>query len=63
MEGRIRTRSYDVNDGSKRYVTEVVVQSMEFCDSKGGGTSPTAPPEQQGMFDGGRAVADSDIPF
>ncbi|WP_302815504.1 single-stranded DNA-binding protein [Selenomonas flueggei] len=67
VEGRIQTRSYDAKDGTKRYATEVVVQSMEFCDSKGGGqdgsTSPAAPPEQQVMFDGSRAVADSDIPF
>ena len=63
VEGRIQTRSYEANDGTKRYVTEVVVQSMEFCDSKGGGMSSTAPPEQQGMFEGSRAVADSDIPF
>ena len=63
VEGRIQTRSYDANDGTKRYVTEVVVQSMEFCDSKGCGASSTAPPEQQGMFEGSRAVADSDIPF
>ena len=63
VEGRIQTRSHDANDGMKRYVTEVVVNSMEFCDSKGGGTSSAAPPEQQGMFDGSRAVADSDIPF
>ena len=63
VEGRIQTRSYDGNDGAKRYVTEVVVQSMEFCDSKGGGTNSVAPPEQQGMFEGSRVVADSDIPF
>lgn len=67
VEGRIQTRSYEAKDGTKRYATEVVVQSMEFCDSKGGGqdgsTSPAAPPEQQGIFDGSRAVADSDIPF
>ena len=63
VEGRIQTRSYEANDGTKRYVTEVVVQSMEFCDSKGCGASSTAPPEQQGMFEGSRAVADSDIPF
>ncbi|WP_314624354.1 single-stranded DNA-binding protein [uncultured Selenomonas sp.] len=67
VEGRIQTRSYDAKDGTKRYATEVVVQSMEFCDSKGGGqnasTSLAAPPEQQGMFDGSRAVSDSDIPF
>ena len=67
VEGRIQTRSYEAKDGTKRYATEVVVQSMEFCDSKGGGqdgsTSPAASPEQQGIFDGSRAVADSDIPF
>ena len=63
VEGRIQTRSYDAKDGAKRYVTEVVVNNMEFCDSKGSGTSSTAPPEQQGMFEGSRAVADSDIPF
>ena len=49
--------------GIGRLVTEIVVQSMEFCDSKGGGTSSAASPEQQGMFEGSRAVADSDIPF
>lgn len=57
VEGRIQTRSYDANDGSKRYVTEVVVQSMEFCDSKGG----------QQLSDakefGGTTVPDDDIPF
>ena len=61
-EGRIQTRSYE-KDGRKVYVTEVVVTYMEFCDSKGSGTNSAAPPEQQGVFDGSRAVADSDIPF
>ena len=57
VEGRIQTRSYD-KDGRKVYVTEVIVQSMEFCDSKGvgksGGNDESFP---------GRAVADEDIPF
>ena len=35
VEGRIQSRSYDAQDGSKRYVTEVIVQSMEFCGKKG----------------------------
>ena len=63
VEGRIQTRSYEAKDGRKNYVTEVVVNSMEFCDSKGGGTSSSESPDQQGMFDGSRAVSDSDIPF
>ena len=56
VEGRIQTRSYE-KDGTKHYVTEVVVQSMEFCDSKGG----------QQLSDakefGGTMVSDEDIPF
>ena len=33
-EGRIQTRSYDDKDGKKVYVTEVVVENIEFCGSK-----------------------------
>ena len=56
VEGRIQTRSYD-KDGRKVYVTEVVVQSMEFCESRrnssagGAGDYPGTP------------VPDEDIPF
>lgn len=67
IEGRIQTRSYKAQDGSKRYVTEAVVNNMEFCESKreatSGGTSNTVSPVQQDMFGGSRAVSDSDIPF
>lgn len=34
VEGMIQTRSYEAQDGSKRYVTEVVADSVEFCESK-----------------------------
>ena len=57
VDGRIQTRSYD-KDGTKRYVTEVVVNSMEFCDSKGGGVSTT-----NGGAYAGTPVPDDDIPF
>lgn len=39
VEGRIQVRSYDAKDGTKRYVTEIVVNEMEFLDSKDGGHS------------------------
>ena len=51
VEGRIQTRSYEAKDGRKNYVTEVVVQSMEFCDSKGenaGQGAGSAAPDFQG---------------
>ena len=34
VEGRIQTRNYDAQDGSKRYVTEVVVENVEFVGGK-----------------------------
>ena len=41
IEGRIQTRSYDAQDGSKRYVTEVVVENAEFVGGKNDGSTPT----------------------
>ena len=38
-EGRIRTSSYQAQDGSKRYTTEVVCDTINFLSSKGGTTS------------------------
>lgn len=34
VEGSLQTRSYDAQDGSKRYVTEILADNIEFCDSK-----------------------------
>ena len=36
VEGRIQTGSYTNKDGQKVYTTEVVVESCEFAESKGG---------------------------
>ena len=34
--GAIQTRSYDAQDGTKRYVTEIVAEEVEFLSSNGG---------------------------
>lgn len=34
IDGRIQTRSYDDQNGNKRYVTEVVADNVEFLGSK-----------------------------
>ena len=34
VEGRLQTRSYDAADGSKRFVMEVVANSVQFLDSR-----------------------------
>ncbi len=36
IDGRIQTRSYDGQDGQKRYVTEVVADNVQFLGSKAG---------------------------
>lgn len=35
VEGRIQTRSYDAQDGTKRYVTEVIADNVTFLSPKG----------------------------
>ena len=45
VEGNIQTRNYEAQDGTKRYVTEVVAEQVEFVERKGdsnaGGTQKT----------------------
>jgi single-strand DNA-binding protein len=34
VDGRIQTRNYEAADGTRRYITEVVADSVKFLDSK-----------------------------
>lgn len=34
VDGRIQVRNYDAQDGSKKYVTEVVAENVQFLDNK-----------------------------
>ena len=71
VEGSIQTRSYDAQDGTKRYVTEIVAENVEFLSSReegqrGGYDAPAAPaPRQQApMANGGfTEVDDDELPF
>ncbi|WP_288777105.1 single-stranded DNA-binding protein [uncultured Mitsuokella sp.] len=55
IEGRIQARSYDAKDGSKRYVTEVIVSELELLGSKNDSGSQQS---------GGRPqLSDEEIPF
>ncbi|MCM0647038.1 single-stranded DNA-binding protein [Clostridium swellfunianum] len=54
VSGRIQTRSYDAKDGSKRYVTEIVAEEVQFLEwgngngSQGGSPQPNRAASQQG---------------
>ena len=64
VEGSIQTRSYDANDGTKRYVTEVVADSVEALGTphgeNGAGGQNTAPNVDSGEF---TEVDDDELPF
>lgn len=75
IEGRMQVRNYDDKNGNKRYVTEVVVETFDFCGSSGNNdnSAPPPPPDnsnidaafgqpQQNVF-GGRPAMGDDIPF
>jgi single-strand DNA-binding protein len=58
VEGRLQTRSWEGQDGQKRYTTEVIAREMQMLDSRGdavggpeGGapsaSGPASPPEPQ----------------
>lgn len=66
IEGRIVNRSYDDKEGNKKYISEIVVQSVQFLGSRSDQNAsrsnavpadmPASPPDTSG---GG----DDDLPF
>lgn len=73
VEGRLQIRSYDGNDGVRKYRTEVIANSVEFIGSNN--TSSVAPKSESNSFDNGVQgdfnqspgeevfFADDDLPF
>ena len=58
IAGRIQTDSYTAQDGTKRYTTDVVVESFEFCDSSNKSNS-----SNNSIDDDVTPVDDADMPF
>jgi single-strand DNA-binding protein len=78
VSGRIQTRSYEAKDGTRRYVTEVVADEVQFLDKGNGnnGSNQNRPAASTGNsnysamdFEGSiyedemTPVDDGDIPF
>jgi single-strand DNA-binding protein len=64
IEGRIQTGSYEKEDGSKVYTTDVIVDRHEFCESRNAASAPTAASSEP-VFDSGFSLPDDpeDLPF
>ena len=72
VSGRIQVRSYDAQNGERRYVTEVVADDVEFLSPKGSGSGynpePSLPPPYDtGMYgdepDDFEPLDDEQMPF
>ena len=71
VTGSIQNRSYQAQDGSKRYVTEVIADNVEFADSRPTDGSrprtdnPPPPPEPTNANPSGgfTEVDDDELPF
>ena len=55
VEGRLQIRSYDAKDGSKRWLTEVIVNHGEFVERKDQQQPAPQPAAPQGGYYGGNA--------
>ena len=68
VEGSIQTRSYDAQDGSKRYVTEIVADNVEFLGPRDDAqrsvpAAPAKPAKPAGGKDDFTEVDDDELPF
>lgn len=70
VTGSIRTGSYDAKDGTKRYTTDIIVDSFEFIgNSNGNNNNQSNTSYQDSNFDQGgfyedmAPVDDGDCPF
>lgn len=55
ISGELRNRSYEAKDGSKRTVTEIIANEIEFLSPKSESATPPVEEWEQ--------VEDSDLPF
>lgn len=65
LEGRIQTGSYDAEDGTKRYTTDIVVENITFLDKKQDsktGLEYVGPQEETNLYNQRNDAIDED-PF
>ena len=69
ITGNIRTGSYDAKDGTKRYTTDVVIESFDFIGGKDSNSDNKGYGSSNNSFGGANfeedmtPVDDSDMPF
>ena len=59
VEGRIQTRSYEAQDGTKRYVTEVVADNVTFLGSRASGSQISESSSNTSSYTANSAVSNN----
>jgi len=54
IEGSLRTRKWQGQDGRDNYTTEIVANDMQMLDSRGGGGAPGGTSDAGGSYGGSR---------
>lgn len=63
VEGRIQTRAWEDNEGTKRYTTEIVAQNMQMLESKGQTADQYGESQYSGSSLAEQGMPDDDVPF
>ncbi|WP_392888770.1 single-stranded DNA-binding protein [Eubacterium limosum] len=65
LTGRLQSRSYDAQDGTKKYVTEVILEEFDFIGSKNDSAPQNSQPqEDMDLGEDFHLMADDDeVPF
>lgn len=70
VSGRIETRTYEGNDGQKKYFTDVVVEDFQFLEKREGASNMNPRPASEGVSNNDTQDGDffpldgdNDIPF
>lgn len=61
--GTIQTRSYDAQDGTKKYITEITADEVEFLSTKNSGSGDTFTKEEKTEVANLQPIDDDSLPF
>ncbi len=62
VRGEIQTRTYQAQDGTNRYITEIMVDEVDFCGSKQDGGNASETKEENKPADV-QPIDDDNLPF
>jgi len=63
IDGKIQNRSYEAQDGSKRYITEIICENVVFLDTKETSNQSTQQKAEEKFNKPTKDISEDDLPF